>query len=733
MVDKKTKATLLIAIFMISTFAVMCEAKSSLILIQASSGTEVGGFISSDTIWTHENSPYFIVDDVVVKEGVFLKIDPGVVVKFAGETTLVIDGVLIASGNNSHKVIFTSSSSTPKPGDWKGIKFRSSSLSNSLNWSVVEYAGSGWNDFAVYVEGSTVYLINSVIRSNLYAVETRNNGPIFVQNCNITNNLIGIYTSSRTEIYDSTFSDNEQGVMIGGAHIEIYSSIFFNNEKAIREIVSGSYLYMIDCNISNNIDGVCWISNLELYQSIISNNKGTGIICHGRDSFRIKYCTISGNKQNGLTCDEYNPNQKEIHFCNIFDNTPYDIINNLQYGFDINANYNWWGNTNEAFIKEKNYDYYDDYELGKVLYKPYLELEPSAKFELSDIIILPNEIELGNNITINFVISNIGEKSGDYAFILDIEGPEYVYNKFLDGFMVAGFSEVFSHCIAPDKVGDYFIKVDGLTSGFTVTAPIPPKPAEFVVSDLTITPEEVEPGDEVTISVVVSNVGELPESYTVILRSVEDVGDEAEVTLDGGASETVSFTSTMDVEGTYHMEVDGLTGSFTVKEPPTPASFEVYDLQVHPREPSGGEIPEDLSMYPARVEVEGEDDVWTFRVGVNVTNTGELEGNHTVELKINGSIVDLKTLALAGGEDTRILFEVERGIGTYQVDVDGLKDSFEVVLTHKRSSWDKISGFPYESIIFGLIVVVIIMRAHATSKTYKARPSTTWTRLGDLK
>ena len=41
-----------------------------------------------------------------------------------------------------------------------------------------------------------------------------------------------------------------------------------------------------------------------------------------------------------------------------------------------------------------------------------------------------------------------------------------------------------------------------------------------------------------------------------------------DVTLAGGASQKVTFITVKDVAGTYQVEVDGLTESFTVKPPP---------------------------------------------------------------------------------------------------------------------------------------------------------------------
>jgi hypothetical protein len=39
---------------------------------------------------------------------------------------------------------------------------------------------------------------------------------------------------------------------------------------------------------------------------------------------------------------------------------------------DVNVTYNWWGTTNTAEIDMKIWDYYDDFNLGKVDYSSFL-------------------------------------------------------------------------------------------------------------------------------------------------------------------------------------------------------------------------------------------------------------------------------------------------------------------------------------------------------------------------
>ncbi len=111
-----------------------------------------------------------------------------------------------------------------------------------------------------------------------------------------------------------------------------------------------------------------------------------------------------------------------------------------------------------------------------------------------------------------------------------------------------------------------------------------PTPAAFEVISLNISPTEVEIGETVNITVLVANTGGQPGSYQVTLKinSVSEAGGEVagmttsvvegerEVVLDTSASEQVSFTTSKDTPGLYLVEVNGLTGSFEVKQPLSP-------------------------------------------------------------------------------------------------------------------------------------------------------------------
>ena len=106
-------------------------------------------------------------------------------------------------------------------------------------------------------------------------------------------------------------------------------------------------------------------------------------------------------------------------------------------------------------------------------------------------------------------------------------------------------------------------------TAFTVIAYT--RPAAFTTSDLVIAPDEVNIGQTVTISILVTNTGDLTDSHKVTLKINNVVVATKDVTLVSDASEKVTFTTTGDTAGTYTINVNGLSGTLVVKAPPAPA------------------------------------------------------------------------------------------------------------------------------------------------------------------
>ena len=100
------------------------------------------------------------------------------------------------------------------------------------------------------------------------------------------------------------------------------------------------------------------------------------------------------------------------------------------------------------------------------------------------------------------------------------------------------------------------------------TFPLNP-PAKFLVSNLVVSPAEIKPNEEVTVSVKVSNIGGQTGTYTIpfIVNQIQE--DSKLVTLNKEESTTVEFKVTKQTLGTYNINVDGLFHTFTVTQTPS--------------------------------------------------------------------------------------------------------------------------------------------------------------------
>ena len=89
-------------------------------------------------------------------------------------------------------------------------------------------------------------------------------------------------------------------------------------------------------------------------------------------------------------------------------------------------------------------------------------------------------------------------------------------------------------------------------------------PAEFQISNLEVNPNDVEIGEEVTVSVDVVNIGGQTGSYTLSFIVNQTTTDTRTVTLEKEESTTVDFKIAKQAPGTYIVEVAGEVSQFTV-------------------------------------------------------------------------------------------------------------------------------------------------------------------------
>jgi hypothetical protein len=93
---------------------------------------------------------------------------------------------------------------------------------------------------------------------------------------------------------------------------------------------------------------------------------------------------------------------------------------------------------------------------------------------------------------------------------------------------------------------------------------MPVGPASISASGLSITPQQVQPGRDVTISISVANTGGDTGSYNAVLYINGAVEGSQSVSVPGGTSKNVIFTVSKTKAGVYDVSLAGQSGQFEV-------------------------------------------------------------------------------------------------------------------------------------------------------------------------
>jgi hypothetical protein len=145
-------------------------------------------------------------------------------------------------------------------------------------------------------------------------------------------------------------------------------------------------------------------------------------------------------------------------------------------------------------------------------------------------------------------------------------------------------------------------------------------------------------------------------------------------------------------------------------------SIELMEEPIIPEEPSAKPefVVSDLNIEPDALDIGG-----TVSISVKVSNTGDASGSKVLTLKIDGNIEDETSITLKPDETKTAYFEYETfEEGTININVNDLSGSLSVTKPsvqepetgeEETKGGGGIPGFPFESIIFGLILGALIM------------------------
>jgi parallel beta-helix repeat protein len=296
-------------------------------------GTPVSGPIVTDTIWDFAGSPYIVVDDVIVVNGVTLTIEPGVRVLFDGFYSIYVNGNLTAVGDTMNRIIITSNMAIPDKADWNNIQI------NSNGHADISYCDITYSLHGIYIGGA---LHNNIGNNNILF----NGIGIYLypsSNCTITNNNIldndngiNVRASSDNVIIYNTISNYGIGIQLyDSSNITLTNNIFVNDGVFIRgdilqhfnshtipdnNIVNGQPLYYHKNSGGFNIDNIpvgqlilanCTdmdINNLEINRTLIAIQVAysTNIMIANNNFSSNNLCGISFNSSSNNTITNNN-------------------------------------------------------------------------------------------------------------------------------------------------------------------------------------------------------------------------------------------------------------------------------------------------------------------------------------------------------------------------------------------------------------------------------------------
>jgi hypothetical protein len=186
-----------------------------------------------------------------------------------------------------------------------------------------------------------------------------------------------------------------------------------------------------------------------------------------------------------------------------------------------------------------------------------------AAFDLSGLALSSAEVGPGESLTASVLVTNAGDRTGSYKASLKLDDAVVATETVtLDG----QDSETVSFDIVATTAGEHRASIGDLSATFVVSEV--PASAAFITSDLAVSPAEINPGDSIDISVLVSNTSNISGTYRVVLR-IDNTEVQARILeLAGGQSRVVGFNVTPEAVGYHVVTVGSQRAAYFVLAPP---------------------------------------------------------------------------------------------------------------------------------------------------------------------
>lgn len=191
-------------------------------------------------------------------------------------------------------------------------------------------------------------------------------------------------------------------------------------------------------------------------------------------------------------------------------------------------------------------------------------VEAQPDFQVLSLKIMPTKVVTGEKATIMVEIINNDAKEATYNVPLMVNG---VADDRRSVTLAPGDTELITFTLTRNNPGTYSISVGRWESKLVVEKP---SPAAFVISNLEVSPTEIDVQDSIVISAEIANVGGTQGSYTADLKIDGTTIETKEVTIPAGDDHELVFNLCQCSPGTYTIALGNLTSQFVVNEIPIP-------------------------------------------------------------------------------------------------------------------------------------------------------------------
>ena len=180
---------------------------------------------------------------------------------------------------------------------------------------------------------------------------------------------------------------------------------------------------------------------------------------------------------------------------------------------------------------------------------PSPALTPPAEFEVITLEVDSDEIAAGESFNITAKLSNKGGFEGIYTASPKVDGEE-VDSKEIK--LAAGSTDEISFPMTLEDTGTSTLEVGGTSSIIKVL-----RTAELTVTDISISPLNVFPGEEAIIKASVVNWGKVKGFLTPTLYVDGVEVDSRPLSLEPYVTENITFSLIKDVPGDYQIDISG--------------------------------------------------------------------------------------------------------------------------------------------------------------------------------